>query len=167
MSLSLDAVTDHRTAFAEAAPAAHLAFELSGQIFAVDVVGVREILDVQPVAALPNAPMELLGMIDVRGQGVAVVDLAARLGLGAGERSEARILVFEVGPDAAPIAAFADRVLAVTEIAPGEIEPAPKTMTGWSGAALRGVVRLDGRIAMILDMEALLGAAASDPFAFE
>lgn len=45
-------------------------FDLGEQIFAVDVANVREILDAQTVAALPNATSDLLGMIDVRGQGI-------------------------------------------------------------------------------------------------
>lgn len=150
-----------------AEPAAHLVFELSGQIFAVDVASVREILDLQPVATLPNAPADLVGMIDVRGQGVAVIDLAGRLGLAGGGRDEARILVFEFGARATPIAAVADRVLAVAEIAPGEIEPAPRATGGWDAAALRGVTRMDGRIVMILELPALLGAGARGPFDFE
>ncbi len=148
-----------------AEPAARLVFEVAGQIFAVAVARVREILDLQPISPLPNAPADLLGMIDVRGKGVAVIDLHARLGLRSVDREEGRILVFEIGSANVPVAAIADRVIAVAEIPDDEIEPAPESLTGWRADALRGVARLDGRITMILDLDRIFHD--KDPFDFE
>ncbi len=56
-------------------------FDLGDQIFAVDVANVREILDSQVISALPNASADLIGMIDIRGQGIPVMDLSLPLGL--------------------------------------------------------------------------------------
>jgi chemotaxis signal transduction protein len=78
-------------------PEQHLTFGLAGATFAVPVRQVREILDLQPMARIANAPALLLGMIDVRGQGIPVIDLARKLALPASERSEhTRILVLKV-----------------------------------------------------------------------
>ena len=147
------------TQAAEPRPAAEaeacLTFEIAGQVFAVAVSRVREILDTQPIAVLPNAPTELLGMIDVRGRGVAVVDIHARLGFRRADEETGRILVFEIGERRAPVAALADRVIAVVEIGAADIEPAPASLTCWSPDALRGVTRIDGKIVMILRLDAL------------
>ena len=51
------------------------------ELFAAPVEKVQEILDMRPIARLPQAPGTLLGMIDVRGQGIPVVDLRLTLGL--------------------------------------------------------------------------------------
>lgn len=50
-------------------------------LFAAPVARVQEILDMRPIARLPQAPPHLLGMIDVRGQGVPVLDLRMTLGM--------------------------------------------------------------------------------------
>lgn len=151
-----------------AEPRTYVTFELSGQVFAVDVANVREILDLQPIAPLPNAPGELLGMVDVRGEGIAVVDLPGKLSMMSGrERQDGRIVVFELG--AAPptaVGVIADRVLSVIEIPQAEIEPAPSAMTRWDAAAMRGVARVAGRLTMILALDALFGDSARGDFDF-
>ena len=54
---------------------------VADEIFAAPVGKVQEILDMRPIARLPQAPSNLLGMIDVRGQGVPVLDLRLTLGM--------------------------------------------------------------------------------------
>jgi chemotaxis signal transduction protein len=89
-----------------------------------------------------------------------MIDLADRLGMRRdGLDHEARIIVLELGPvDAARVAGFeADRVIDVVEVGPEAIEPVPvPTPTRWSAAAVTGMIRLDGALFMIVDLEALL-----------
>jgi purine-binding chemotaxis protein CheW len=118
---------------------------------------VREILDLQPLSPLPNAPRDLLGMIDVRGEGLAVLDLADRLGFAArgADAGDARILVLERAGQA-PVGVIADRVRDVLEIPPDQVDPPPAIPGGWRPDAVHGVARLDGRIAYVLDLDAIL-----------
>ncbi|MFN3613726.1 MAG: chemotaxis protein CheW, partial [Rubrimonas sp.] len=89
--LAAEAVT------AEPEPSTYVTFELAGQVFAVDVAHVREVLDMQPIARLPNAAGDVLGMIDVRGESIAVIDLPSRLGIMRSEaEADARIVVLEM-----------------------------------------------------------------------
>src|SRR6056297_2732472 len=124
---------DHEKPTEEAVADTYLTFVLAEQIFAVPVANVREILDLQTISRLPNAPGDLVGMIDVRGQGIGVVDLASRLGLCLDGGAESRIVVFELddGPDRVPLGIVADRVLSVAEIEPHSVEKTPKTMSTW------------------------------------
>ncbi len=146
---------------ADAAQRNYLTFTIGGETFAVEVRHVREVLDLQPVTQLPNAPGEVVGMIDVRGESVAVVDLGARLGM-MRERDEiGRIVVFEMGAEARPIGAVADRVLDVVEIPEAAVEPTPQTATGWRPEAVVGVARVGGAMAMLLDVDGLFGLRRS------
>lgn len=150
-------------------PRTYLTLELAGQIFAVDVADVREILDLQPISQLPNAPADLLGMIDVRGEAIAVVDLLSRLGL-RGNRTpeESRIVVFEIGTNIRkPVGVIADRVLSVVAISDSDIEPSPESMTHWRAEAMTGITRIDGKLTMFLSLSHLFSAAASGPFDFD
>lgn len=151
-------------------PSTFVTFELAGQVFAVDVAHVREVLDMQPIARLPNADGDVLGMIDVRGESIAVIDLPSRLGMMRGDcQSDARIVVMEmpVGDDRPPhpFGVIADRVLSVVEIAPAGIEPAPAALNGRRSPALTGVARTGGVLTMVLDLGRLFGG--SDDFDFQ
>lgn len=150
-------------------PHTYVTFELAGQIFAVDVADVREILDLQPISLLPNAPPDLLGMIDVRGEGIAVIDLPSRLGLmSQNSPQDSRIVVFELG--SAPrklVGVIADQVLSVVAIADTDIEPSPEAMTHWQPGAMTGVARIDGQLIMMLALDQLFGTNLPGPFDFD
>src|SRR3569623_1577061 len=80
--------------------AQYVTLGVAGDLFAAPVAKVQEILDPQPIARLPQAPANLLGMIDVRGQGIPVLDLRLTLGLEAAENTEnTRFIVLTVAPN--------------------------------------------------------------------
>lgn len=149
-------------------PQTFLTFSLGGQYFALSVAPVREILDEQPVATLPEAPTDVVGLIDVRGEGVPVIEVSHRLGVMASADRDRRIVVLEQ-PDGGgrPIGVLADQVLSVVEIAAGGIEPPPKCGgSSMQAPLLRGVARLGGHLVMVLDHRRLVGAVADDLFDF-
>lgn len=150
-------------------PQTYVAFELANQVFATDVRNVREILDLQPITRLPNATHDLLGMIDVRDEAIAIVDLCEKLSLQQSVLAvHGRIIVLELGhARTTPLGVVADRVLGVVDIAADEIEPPPITMTQWDGAAVSGVARVAGTLTMLLALEALFNANATDTFSFD
>ncbi|GMG83745.1 chemotaxis protein CheW [Paralimibaculum aggregatum] len=145
-----------------AAPGTFVTFELSGQTFGVSVGHVREILDRQEVARLPNASPGCAGLIDTRGESIPLIDLAERLAMAAGEPgADTRIIVFEVQIDGAarPIGVLADRVLNVAQIAAEAIEPTPRAaVIEGSARGLRGLARVEGRLVVLLDVAELFGA---------
>lgn len=125
------------------------------EIFAVPVVRVQEILELCPIARLPHAPAYLLGMIDVRSQGIPVIDLRAKLGLGATADSlDTRIIVLtvEIGGRALVLGLKADRVFEVTGLDDDKIEPPPEIGVRWRSEAIEGVGRRNGAFVTVLDL---------------
>jgi len=149
-------------------PRTYVTFILADQTLAVDVAMVRRILDMQIVTRLPNAPGDLLGMIDISGETVALVDLPGRLGLHGGEPGASRrIIVLEVGSDpVTAIGVIADRVLGVVEIPEAEISLPPSAMTSWDASVLSGVTRINGKLTQILALETLFRSNHRDAFDF-
>jgi purine-binding chemotaxis protein CheW len=138
-------------------PATYVSFVLSGQRYALSVGSVREILDLPSMARLPGASSSVLGVIDVRGETVPIVDLARRLGVEAAcTENGARILVLEAGqksdsPDHShAVGVIADRVLGVIEIDEHRTEPAPPEAR--RAGLVRRVARLDNEVAFILNV---------------
>ncbi|MEE4119674.1 MAG: chemotaxis protein CheW [Paracoccaceae bacterium] len=144
------------------APLTLLTFVLGGQVFAVPVTHVREIVDRSEISALPNAPHDVLGLIDLRGQSVPVVDLAARLGIRAEPGAEARVVVFafsgegEGGAAATSLGVLTERVLRVAEIGLDALEPMPDTLSGWRCEAATTLARTEDGRALVLDVDGLL-----------
>lgn len=125
------------------------------EVFAVDVEQVHEILDVRPIARVPNAPPYMLGMIDVRSRTVPVIDLRVRLGFPAAEPTpHTRIVVLDVaaGDRDMAMGLMADRVYEVTGLSEHSLEPPPEIGVRWNSDYIRGVGRRDGRFVIVLDL---------------
>lgn len=163
----LDDVED--SADIEAQPPTVLTFTLGDQLFAVDVQRVREILDLTEISPLPNAPHDILGMIDLRGQGIAIANLASRIGASVTPQDDARIVVFQFPSETGQtsLGVIADRVLRVREMVDKDVEPVPETLTGWKCEVAGGMLRTEDGIAMILDIDKILCAdGLPGPFDF-
>lgn len=128
------------------------------ETFAIPVERVQEILDMREVSRLPHAPAYLLGIIDVRGRSVPVIDLRTKLGLPRVEAtSSTRILVLEVPIDGRPtlLGLVADRVFEVTDIDTAQIEPPPEIGARWRSDYITGVGRRRDAFVIIFDIARL------------
>lgn len=128
-------------------------FGLGDEIFAVRVAFVREILDFAPAFRIPSGPEWLLGLTDVRGQGVPTIDFRVRLGLAPVEpNSSTRILIVDVPLTDRVLALglVVDRVLNVTAFSAEEVEAAPDIGVRWRSDYIEGVVRqTDGFVVLV------------------
>eukprot|EP00873_Tetraselmis_striata_P032125 jgi/Tetstr1/452389/TSEL_039425.t1 len=136
------------------------------EIFAAPVATVQEILDMLPIARLPRAPENLLGMIDVRGKGVPVLDLRLTLGMApANDTENTRIVVLTIkGPEGpVTLGLRTDKVFEVTVLDAETLDPAPAISTGWSGHCIAGIGRRNGKFVTVLDLDGLLGDIVKQP----
>lgn len=158
--MATDDQPDQGTETEEAeASSTYLTFDLGEQILGIEVRHVREILDMQRITRLPNAPHEVLGVVDVRGASVPIVDLKDRLGIPPLELGEeARIVVIEIdagsGAGRKPIGLLADRVRNVDQIGREAIEPSPHVGVGhWDARILKGLSRRGRDLVALLDLD--------------
>ncbi len=132
-------------------------FQLGREEFAVDVSQVREIIRMQDITRMPKAPSFVEGIINLRGQIIAVLDLAQRLSLESAERgSETRIIVVEAGD--AKVGMIVDSVSEVMRINEDEVEPSPALAADVEAVYLKGVVKRDNRLIILLDLARVLGS---------
>ncbi|MGK9053736.1 chemotaxis protein CheW [Neorhizobium sp. CSC1952] len=133
-------------------------FSLGEEIFAVPVEVVREILDHEEPFKIPHGPDYLLGLRDVRGQGVPVIDLRLRLGLSRTVKTpHTRILVLDVpvADRVLVLGLVADRVYEVVPFRGDQIETAPDIGIRWRSDYIAGVVRRNGGFVVIVDLARL------------
>lgn len=137
-----------------------VSFQLGQEVFAIDILGVQEIIRLAEITHVPNAPHFVEGVVNLRGKVIPIIHLRARFGLPATEPTkETRIVVVEV---AHVILGFiVDSVEEVLRLPEECIEPLPPTGRGGADECHRGVGRMNGRLMMLLDLELLFGIRAS------
>lgn len=134
-------------------------FSLGEEVFAVPVGVVREILDHEEAFKIPNGPDYLLGLRDVRGQGVPTIDLRLKLGLSPTVPTpHTRVLVMDIPLDdkMLTLGMVADRVYEVTPFRRDQIEGAPDIGSRWHSDYIAGVVRRDQGFVVLIDLARLL-----------
>jgi purine-binding chemotaxis protein CheW len=138
-----------------AEPQQVVVFELSGEIYALDILHVHEIIRIQAVTPVPGAPMYIEGLINLRGRVVPVVDLRKRFSLATreiGDRS--RIIVVQVSDDI--VGVVVDAVSEVITVAPDVIEPAARVVTGLDAEYIRTIAKVEGQLVAVLNPDKIL-----------
>lgn len=139
-----------------------VSFELAGEMFAVPMGPVQEIIRLPEVARLPLAPTALLGLANLRGRVLPLMSLRRLLGLPDQAHDDAaRALVIHCGQ---ALGFLVDRVSSVLHVEEGQLEPARALGHVVSSEALTGLIRCpaaDGRdeLLMVLNFEALVSQA--------
>ena len=139
----------------------YLSFRLDGELFAIDVAGVREVIDRTEMTRIPRMPEFMRGVINLRGNVVPVVDLQMKFGIGKVETTiDTCVVVLEVNVDEEPttVGALVDAVEEVFELDPGHIEPPPKMGTRLNTDFIEGMGRLDDEFVILLDADKVFSA---------
>lgn len=131
-------------------------FTLGNEEFGVDISEVREIVRLIGITYLPKAPKFIEGVVNLRGQVVAVIDLAKRLGISSKPRGEnTRIIVVELGENT--VGMIVDSVSEVLRLSSEYIEEVPQIIdTEVPEHYIRGVGKLKDRLLVLLDLNKVL-----------
>jgi purine-binding chemotaxis protein CheW len=132
-------------------------FCLGNEEFGADVALVREITRVANISHIPEAPSFIKGVTNLRGQIVAVIDLAGQFGFGQRDKlpESARIIVTEVQEQT--VGMLVDKVPGVLKIPEENIKPTPELIQAKLGKDyVKGVGKLEDRLIILLDLEKVL-----------
>lgn len=134
----------------------YLTFELNGEVFALDITQVREVLDFTSVTKVPNTPDFMCGVINLRGGVVPVVDMRRKFGMPCFETTvNTCIIIAEVSIDdeTTVLGALVDSVQEVLVLESGQIEPPPRLGAKMKTDFIRGMGRQDDRFIILLDID--------------
>lgn len=131
-------------------------FKIGNEEFGVDISQVREIVRLLEITYLPKAPGFIEGVVNLRGQIVAIIDLAKRLGVSSSPRGDAtRIIVIEIGDNV--VGMVVDFVSEVLRLSAKNIEEVPGLIeTEVPEHYIRGVGKLQDRLLVLLDLNRVL-----------
>lgn len=127
-------------------------FRIADEEFGVEINQVREIVRLVQITYLPKSLPFIEGVVNLRGQVLAVIDLAKRLGIPCGKRGEhSRIIVAEV--EGNTVGMIVDSVSEVLRLPFGNVEEMPNVMsTEVSEHFIRGIGKLKDRLLVLLDL---------------
>lgn len=147
------------TAAAPALQAQYLTFMLSGEVFAIGILAIKEIIEYGGVTEVPMMPECIRGVINLRGAVVPVMDLSARFGkapTALGKRTCIVIVELVTGGERQVIGVMVDAVNAVLDIAASEIEPAPAFGARIRSDFILGIGKVNGKFVILLNVEQVL-----------
>ena len=130
-------------------------FKLQEETYGINVMQVQEVLRYTDIAPVPGAPMYVLGIINLRGNVVTVIDTRARFGLPPSDVTDnSRIVIIEA--DKQVIGIMVDSVAEVVYLKQSEIDTAPNVGTDESAKFIQGVSNRDGELLILVDLNKLL-----------
>lgn len=130
-------------------------FFMKDLFFGIEVQKVQEVLRAQEMTRVPLAPGVLRGLINLRGQIVAAIDMRERLSLPK-RTSEQEPMNMIVRAEDGAVSLLVDEIGDVIHVSASAYEPVPETMAGNLKQLVAGVYKLDGRLLLVLDTERTL-----------
>jgi purine-binding chemotaxis protein CheW len=132
-------------------------FFLGDAAFGIDTAQVQEVVRVGPVTPVHHAPAWVVGVMNLRGRIVTIIDLRVKLALArVSPGPESRIFIVEWQGE--QVGLLVDRVADAIEVGASDVRPAPGNVHGAQGMQVRGVCPAGGgRLAALLDLDAVLG----------
>lgn len=130
-------------------------FELSNELYGINIAMVESIIKMQAITKLPQTPAYVKGVTNLRGSVLPVIDLRTRFALNEKEDSrQTRIMIVTLGSVKAGI--IVDGVSEVLRVSDESIEPLPPMVNSVDSVFLKGIVRLEDRLIILLELSRVL-----------
>ena len=143
-----------------------LSFRVGGQDYAVDISLIREIRGWTDPSSLPDWPDFVLGVINLRGVVLPLLDLAARLGLSAEQQTERNvIIVAEIEQN--QIGLMVESVSDIITLTCEDMQPPPEVTTDSGKSSVKALTFVGEKTMRILDLASILPAFGIDPDQFD
>jgi purine-binding chemotaxis protein CheW len=140
----------------------YLTFKLDEELFALDISKAREVLDLTSITRVPRMPEYMLGVINLRGTVVPVVDLRIKFGMTRSEKTvNTCIIITEVMVDDETLilGALVDSVQEVIDLEPGDLEPPPKIGARLNTDFIKGMGKQNNKFIIILYIDKIFSTS--------
>ncbi len=132
-----------------------LTFYLGDEEYALEVLKVQEIIGLMPITPVPKTPVSVLGIINLRGQVIPVMDLRSKFGMESVAHDELTCIVVIQVSDVL-VGILVDRVNEVSDLEDSNLQEMPEINAGTMSDCLLGVGKIDDRVLMLLNIESVL-----------
>jgi purine-binding chemotaxis protein CheW len=131
-----------------------ITFQIADKLLGVDIMAIREIRAWTPTTAIPHAPPFVRGVVNLRGTVLPVIDLSERLGWGRIDPTVRHvIIVLQIGTQLNGL--IVDSVNDIVRVEPSEMQAPPELGQEGAERFLEGLIAVEDRMAMVLDLRAM------------
>lgn len=137
----------------------YLSFTLGGEEYGLDILKVKEIRGWEAVRPLPDTPDYIKGVLDLRGTIVPILDLRLRFNVGKAEYAPTTVIIVvsvETGEHSQVVGIVVDGVSDVLDVTAAAMRKAPELGARINTRFIRGMVTLEKRMVVLLDVDRLL-----------
>jgi len=138
-------------------------FRVGSEEYGVQIDRVQEIRSWQPVTRLPNAPQKVLGIVNLRGVVIPVFDMRSCFGLEPTAPGKSNVVIITAVHDDT-IGMLVDTVSDIVDVDAAQIQPAPSLSEAAIEDSISGIVTVDDRMLILLDIEHLFPATQVQAF---
>ncbi len=132
-----------------------LTFELGNEGYGLEIRHVIEIIGVQKVTCVPDMPEHVIGVLNLRGKVIPIIDVRIRFNL-KGKEYDDRTCIIVVDVEGASVGLVVDKVNEVVDIPEKSIEP-PPLCSKTTNQFIQGLGKIEEQVKILLDIERLLG----------
>lgn len=135
----------------------YLTFVLGGEEYGLEILKVREIIGIMDITSVPQTPVFIKGVINLRGKVIPVIDLRLKFGMEEAQPTdETCIIVVDMGGSL--IGIFVDTVSEVLDVVADQIEPPPSFGSSIDTGFILGMGKIKGKVKILLDIDRVLSA---------
>jgi purine-binding chemotaxis protein CheW len=141
-----------------------LTFSLGREVYGVDILRVKEIRGWSPVTRIPQSPQSVLGVLNLRGAIVPIIDLRVRFALAQAEFTAVTVIIvlsLRTEQGVRECGVVVDSVKDVVDIAPDSIRPAPSMNAGKASEFIEGIASCDEQMLILLNADDLVSTELS------
>ncbi len=141
-----------------------LTFRLGEEGYGVDILRVKEIRGWSPVTRIPQSRAHVLGVLNLRGSIVPIIDLRVRFCLEKAEFTPLTVIIvlsITSGADSRECGLVVDSVSDVLDISPDAMRPAPNLSGSVDAEFIHGLANVEGRMMILLNVDELVGRELS------
>jgi purine-binding chemotaxis protein CheW len=132
-----------------------ISFSVGDEEYGLELLRVKEVIRVREITWLPKAPSFVKGIINLRGDVIPIIDLRDKFGLDSREETaQTRVIVVEV--EGRLMGMVVDSASQVVRIPADQIDPPPPVLGGLSQELITGVGKLEDKLVVLLDADAIL-----------
>lgn len=132
----------------------YLCFRVGQEEFAIPLLSVKQVIALPEITPVPQVPNYFLGIMNLRGQVISVLDLRLKLGVRAGESSEKSVIIFDL--ESHCLGLVVDEVESVLTVDPAQLSAPPDLGRSAAGEFITSICRHEDRLVLMVDIVRML-----------
>lgn len=151
----MNQVSDQNNKDLESRTERYIQFGLGNENYAVPLLSVKEVIPVPETTSLPNSPAFYIGIMNLRGQIISIVDLRKKLSIAPRKEDlEEAVLIVEI--EGVGIGLIVDSINRVLNISMGEVSEVPEVSSQVNAKFIEGVYQSEDHLTILLDLSSIL-----------